>query len=80
MVLSAYLQLMSLITSFNFSIFPSLKIGSFIQETSVKTIMDIIYIKASFGDALIANIINNSLTVKAVFVSWYSVLLKIYYI
>lgn len=61
---------------YKIDIIPSLKIDSFIPETSVKTILDIIYKKASFGDALIANIINNSLTGKAVFVSWDAVHFK----
>lgn len=61
---------------YKIDIISSREIDSFIPATSVKTIMDIIYKKASFGDALIANIINNSLTRRAVFVSWDAVYFK----
>ena len=55
---------------YKIEIIPSREIDSFIQETSVKAIMNIIFKKASLGDALISNIINNSLARKSVFVSW----------
>jgi hypothetical protein len=40
-------------------IIPSPNIDSFLPETSLKDLMDIICKKASLGDALIANLLNN---------------------
>jgi len=56
-------------------IIPSHNIESFL-EISVKEIMEIIYKKASFGDALIAHFIKNHAGGNAVFVSWDAVHFK----
>ena len=55
---------------YKIDIIPSDDIESFLPEVSVKDIMDVIYKKSGFGDALIAYIINSFLTEKTVFVSW----------
>jgi len=55
---------------YGLEIIPSPHIDSFLPEASLKDLMDIICEKASFGDALIANLINNLLAEKALFVSW----------
>lgn len=55
---------------YRIGIIPSHDMSSVFTETHVKTIMDIIYRKASLGDALIANIVNKYVREKAVFISW----------
>jgi predicted nucleic acid-binding protein len=55
---------------YGINVIPSHDINSFISHASVKEVMDIIYKKASFGDALIANLINNTMPDKTVFISW----------
>ncbi len=42
----------------------------FLPNTSVKTVIDIIHKKARFGDALMANILYDSMSERTVFVSW----------
>lgn len=61
---------------YKIDIVPSNDIDSFLPEVSIKAIMDIIYKKAGFGDALIAHFIKDFLTEKAVFVSWDAVHFK----
>jgi len=51
-------------------IIPSPNIDSFLPATSLKDLMDIICKKASLGDALIANLIEDLLKGKALFVTW----------
>jgi len=51
-------------------IIPSDEMDSFLPATSVKAVMEMIYEKASFGDALVATIVNGTLGEGAVFVSW----------
>jgi len=51
-------------------IIPSSEMDIFLPETSVGAVMEMIYQKASFGDALVANIVNVSMLGGAVFVSW----------
>lgn len=55
---------------YRIKIIPSYDMNSCLPETHIKSIMDIIYRKASLGDALIANIFNSYVTGKAVFISW----------
>jgi len=55
---------------YKINIIPSHHMDSFLAEIPVKAVMDMIYKKASFGDALIANLVNSFLTEKTVFVSW----------
>lgn len=55
---------------YNVEIIPSHEMDSFLPETSVKAVMEIIYKKASFGDALVASIANGSLAEGSIFVSW----------
>ncbi|GER94035.1 hypothetical protein A45J_1793 [hot springs metagenome] len=55
---------------YRIGIIPSHDMDSIFPETHIKAVMDIIYRKASLGDALIANIVNNYITGKAVFISW----------
>jgi predicted nucleic acid-binding protein len=55
---------------YNVDIIPSNEIDSFLPQTSVKAVMEMIYEKASFGDALVATIVNGALGEGAVFVSW----------
>lgn len=56
-------------SKYRVGIIPSDNIESFI-EIPAKDIMDIIYKKASFGDALIAHSIKEHLKENTVFVSW----------
>jgi predicted nucleic acid-binding protein len=55
---------------YNVDIIPSDEIDSFLPQTSVKAVMEMIYEKASFGDALVATVVNGTLGQGAVFVSW----------
>lgn len=55
---------------YKIEIIPSHDIDSIFPKTHIKAVMEIIYRKASFGDALIANIFNNYVTANAVFISW----------
>ncbi len=55
---------------YKIDIITSNDMDSFIPKTSIKDIMNMIYKKASFGDALIANSIKAFLTKKTIFVSW----------
>ena len=55
---------------YKINIIPSHDMDYLLPEIPVKTVMDMIYKKASFGDALIANLVNRFLTEKTVFVSW----------
>jgi len=55
---------------YNVDIIPSDEMDSFLPATSVKAVMEMIYEKASFGDALVATIVNGTLGEGAVFVSW----------
>jgi len=55
---------------YNVDIIPSNEIDSFLPETSVKAVMEMIYKKASFGDALVATILDGTIGEGAVFVSW----------
>lgn len=61
---------------YKIDIIPSNDLDSFLPETSVKAVMDMIYKKASFGDALIANFIKEFLTENPIFVSWDAVHFK----
>lgn len=61
---------------YKIDIIPSHDMGSFLPKTSIKAVMDMIYKKASFGDALISNLINHLLTKKSIFVSWDAVHFK----
>lgn len=55
---------------YNIEVVPSHDMGSFLPAMSVDAIMDVIYNKASFGDALIANFVKRNLSPATVFVSW----------
>lgn len=55
---------------YRIGIIPSHDMDLIFPETHIKAMMDIIYRKASLGDALIANIVNNNVTGKTVFISW----------
>jgi len=61
---------------YNVEIIPSHELDSFLPETSVKAVVEMIYEKASSGDALVANIAKGSLTEGAIFVSWYALHFK----
>ncbi len=61
---------------YKIDIIPSNDIDSFIPKTSIREIMNMIYKKASFGDALIANFIKSFLTKNTIFVSWDAVHFK----
>lgn len=55
---------------YNIGVVPSHDMDSFLPAMSVDTIMDVIYNKASLGDALIANFVKRNLLQATVFVSW----------
>jgi len=55
---------------YNVDIIPSSEMDSLLPETSVEAVIEMIYKKASFGDALVANIVNGSVTESGLFVSW----------
>lgn len=55
---------------YTIDIIPSNSVDSPIPEIAVKDILEIIYKKASFGDALIANLVNSHLKENSLFVSW----------
>lgn len=55
---------------YTLDIIPSNSIDSPLPEIAVKDIVEIIYKKASFGDALIANLVNKHLKENSLFVSW----------
>jgi predicted nucleic acid-binding protein len=55
---------------YNVDIIPSHEMDSFLPQTSVKAVMEMIHEKASFGDALVATVVNGALGEGAVFVSW----------
>lgn len=55
---------------YTIDIIPSNSIDSPLPEIAIKDIMEITYKKASFGDALIANLVNRHLKENSIFVSW----------
>ncbi|GAB4416685.1 MAG: hypothetical protein OHK0032_12730 [Thermodesulfovibrionales bacterium] len=55
---------------YRIGIIPSHDMDTIFPEAHVKAVMSIIYRKASLGDALIANIVNDYVKGKAVFISW----------
>jgi predicted nucleic acid-binding protein len=55
---------------YNLEIIPSHDMDSFLPETSVKEVMELICEKASFGDAFVASIANRSLPEGSIFISW----------
>jgi len=57
-------------------VMPSNSIDSYIPALSVREIMDIMYGKAGFGDALIAGFVKRSFSEETVFVSWDAVHFK----
>lgn len=61
---------------YTIDVIPSNSIDSPFPETAIKDIMELIYKKASFGDALIANVINSYLKENSIFVSWDAVHFK----
>lgn len=61
---------------YSIRIIPSNNIDALLPGIFVKDVMETIYKKASFGDALIANLVNNYSKVNSVFVSWDAVHFK----
>jgi predicted nucleic acid-binding protein len=55
---------------YNVDILPSHELDSFLPETPVEALIEVIYKKASFGDALVANIVQGSMTEDGLFLSW----------
>ncbi len=55
---------------YTIDIIPSNSIDSPLPDIAIKDIMEVIYKKASFGDALIANLVNSHLKENSIFVSW----------
>lgn len=55
---------------YTIDVIPSNSIDSPFPEIAVKDIMELIYKKVSFGDALIANLVNGHLKENSIFVSW----------
>lgn len=56
--------------NYNIEVVPSHNMDSFLPAMAVDAIMDVIYNKASFGDALIADFVKKDLLHSTAFVSW----------